>query len=183
MDRAEQSAALAELALNRGPGGGALRDDLRLCGVVVLQPALALLHLAAQVRDLAEDERILLVDAVDRVDPGEHLVEARGAEQDGQRRVLVRGRVELDEPGRELALRGLQAALGDDQVVRVGRQVVLDVLELHVGEVVRLDRALQAGVELLDLPEDGLGFGLLRRDAVSGRRNCSRGKERCERDD
>src|SRR5213078_223257 len=70
VDRAEQSAALAELALNRGPGGGALRDDLRLCGVVVLQPALALLHLAAQVRDLAEDERILLVDAVDRVDPG-----------------------------------------------------------------------------------------------------------------
>ena len=70
-----------------------------------LQLSLALLNLASQGHDLLQDERVLLRDPVDRIHPAEHVVEARRAEQNDERRVLaaLRG-VDIDETRRKLAL-------------------------------------------------------------------------------
>src|SRR5207248_1503933 len=73
----------------------------------------------------------------------------------------------------DLALLHLSPEVGD----------LLDVRELDVREVVRLDRALQARVELLDLRKDALGLRLLGRDRISGCRNSRRCCERCQGDD
>src|SRR5437868_15242763 len=52
VDRGQERLALAELALNRRPGRGALAHDLNLLGVRALQLALPLLDLASQGHDL-----------------------------------------------------------------------------------------------------------------------------------
>ena len=63
-----------------------------------------------------------------------------------------------------------EALLRHHERVGVVLQVVPDPGELDVGEVVGLDRALQARVELLDLRHHALRLGLLGGDAwISGR--------------
>src|SRR5207244_10617996 len=146
-DRAQERLPLAELALDRRPGRRALSDDLDLLRVGVLQLALPRLHFPPELHHLLEDERILLGHAILRIHPGEHLVEARRAEEDDERRVLAFGGVEADDAPRRLLLRAVQAPLRDREAVRVLREVVLDVAELDVREVVRLDGALEARVE------------------------------------
>ena len=113
-----------------------------------------------------------------------HLIEALGTEQHRERRVSAVGRVHVDEPGRELPLRRLEALPGDPEVVRVGGEVVLDVRQLHVREVVSLDRTLQARIELLDLRHHALRLRSLRGDRVCGSGPRSGRRERgCECDD
>ena len=188
LDRAEQRLALPELALDRGAGGIPFGDDLHLLFLSVLEAPLPLLHLTAEVRDLAQDERVLLPDAVDGVHTAEHVVEARGAEQHREAGILAFGGVEIDQPRGELPLRPLQALLGDDEGVRVGGKIVLDSCQLDVGEVVGLDRPLQARVELLDLAEDALRLSAFGRDCwirkcgySSQRKSRNQCDDRCRR--
>src|SRR5437762_9355760 len=77
----------------------------------------------------------------------------------------------------------LEAPLRDREAARVQREIVLDVRELHVREVVRLDRALEARVQLLDLAEHALGLRLFRLNGISGGRNSGRSTQRYQRDD
>ena len=179
LDRAEQRLTLPELALDRGAGGIPFGDELHLLAARVLEAPLPLLHLPAEVCDLAQDERVLLPDAVDGVHAAEHVVEARGAEQHREAGILAFGGVEVDQPRRELPLCPLQALLGDDEGVRVGGKIVLDSCQLDVGEVVGLDRPLQARVELLDLAEDALRLSAFGRDC--GIRKCGYSSQRKSR--
>ena len=68
------------------------------------------------------------------------------------------------------ALRDAEALPRGDQVLRVRREVALDLLELDVRVVVRLDRLLEVPVQALDLGHDRLGLRALRRDRLRGRR-------------
>ena len=111
--------------------------------------------------------------------PAEHVVEARGAEQHREAGILAFGGVEVDQPRRELPLCPLQALPGDDEGVRVGGKIVLDSSQLDVGEVVGLDRPLQARVELLDLAEDALRLSAFGRDC--GIRKCGYSSQRKSR--
>jgi hypothetical protein len=60
----------------------------------------------------------------------------------------------------------------------VDREIVLDPLQLRVREVVCVPRALEARVELLDLDQNALSFGLLRTDRRVGG-SCAGRKNRC----
>jgi hypothetical protein len=55
-------------------------------------------------------------------------------------------------------------------MLRVGGQIRVDLLELDVRVVPRLDRLLEVGVQALDLGHDRLGLRALRRDRLRGGR-------------
>ena len=69
-----------------------------------------------------------------------------------------------------------EALLGDHEVTGVRVQVGVDLAELHVRVVVRLDRLLELDVELVNLRQHGLGLRALRLDRVRRRR--ARGEKR-----
>jgi hypothetical protein len=104
-DRAQQRPALAELALDRGLGRVPLCDDLHLLGVGVLEELLPVLHLAPEASDLTQHERVLLRHPLGGIHAADHVVEALGSEKHGEPRILVAGRVDVDEPVRKLRLR------------------------------------------------------------------------------
>jgi len=173
VDRAEQSLALPELLLHRSAFRGAFGDDLGLLGMRVLQPGAVFLDGAPELDDLGQHSRVLVGDAVGGVDAVDHVVEARRADDHVDRGTLVPGGVEGDEPGRERLLGPQEARLRDGELVRVVPQVALDLLQPDVREVVRLDRFLDARVELVVLTEHVLRLGLLRADrGVAKRRGC-----------
>ena len=67
-----------------------------------------------------------------------------------------------------MSLRVPQARTGDRQMARVRLQLGVDPIELHVGEVVGLDRVRELRVDLLDLAEHVLGLGALGVDVRVG---------------
>jgi hypothetical protein len=130
------------------------------------------LHLRPERLDLAGDPRVLVGDAVDGLDPAQQVVQARCAEDDVERRGGRAGRVDGDEAPRERLLRVRVVRARDGEGVTVPLQVALDLLQLVGRGVVGLDRALEARVDLLDLPQDPIGLGFLRRNrpGIRGRR-------------
>src|SRR5207244_8792170 len=88
------------------------------------------MHYLVPERDHVVDERrILLRDRVDGLDPRDEVVEAASSEDDGERRLLLLGRVDRDEPFRKRALRTCEVPASDAQGLPVDLQFVLDVLQ------------------------------------------------------
>ena len=105
----------------------------------------------------------------------EQILEARRAEEHRQGRVVRRrGRVGRHEPCGERVLRELEVRAGERQLPPVLLEVAFDLLQLDVGEVVRLDRRTEAAIDLIDLRENLLRLGLLRLDARVRRSGCRR---------
>ena len=178
LDRGEQSLALCELALDRAALRRLVGDDLDLSLLGALEPPLALDRLCAEALDLPEHARVLRGNAIDGVDPVEQVVDRLGREDDLERAAAAAALVERDEARRQVRLSGLETRSRDRQMVGVRPQLTLDPVELDVREVVRLDRKRQLPVDLLDLGEDALRLGLLRRDGRIG----GRGSHGCQRD-
>jgi hypothetical protein len=128
--------------------------------------------------------RVLVGDAVDRLDPVQEVVEAPRAEEDVERRRGVALDVDGDEALGERRLGRLQVPARDAELELRALEAPVDAPELDVGEVVRLDRPLEAAVDLLDLREDLLRLPLLRCDGarIGGRCTCRR-ERREESDD
>ena len=126
--------------------------------------------------DVPEHLRVLVADALHHVEPAEQVVEVLGAEQDLDRATAVAVHVQRAQPLGDVRLSGVEALLGDHEMVRVRVQVGVDLVELHVRVVVRLDRLLELDVRLLDLRQHGLGLGALRLDRVRRRRADARQK-------
>jgi hypothetical protein len=76
-----------------------------------------------------------------------------------------------------------EVGAGDSELEPVPLQVALDPVELDVREVVRLDRVLEARVDLLDLAENLLRLRLLGRDRARIRRRCTGREERRSQSD
>jgi len=173
LDRREHPLALRELRLDRRLLRRAVGDDLPLLAARALQLRLPPDHVAAEAHDLVQHPGVLLRDAVRRIEAAHHVVEALGPEDHLEPGVVgVRG-VERDEPPLERLLADLQVRPGDDEVVAVDLEILLDPRELDIREVVRLDRLLELRVAALDLREHARCLRALRRHGgVSGGRNC-----------
>ncbi len=170
LDRGEELAPLSELALDVRLLGGEARDELSLLGVLGGELVLLCAHELAERDHLAEHLGVLVGDAVDGVEVAQEVVEALRAEEHVERRVLLVGRVERDEPRRQHLLRAPEVVARDVEVVAVHLLVVLDLAELVLGAVVRLDLLPELLVDLVDLGEHGLGLRLLRADRRIGGR-------------
>ena len=171
LDRREQPPALRELAFDLRLLGGEACDEAALLGMLVGELALLFAHELAERDHLGEHLGVLVGDAVDGVEIAEEVVEAPRTEQHVERRVLVVGRVERDEPGGQALLSMLEVAARDREIVAVHLLVVLDLAEPVPRPVVRLDLQPELLVDLVDLGEHGLGLRLLRADRrVGGRR-------------
>ena len=115
-----------------------------------------------------DERRVLLRDRVERLDPRDEVVEARGAEDDGEGRLAVLRRVDRDEPLRERLLRGGEVAARDaERLSCSARAVCWTSCELRGRALVAAVRDLRARVELLELRGDALCLGLR-----AGNRGC-----------
>ena len=114
----------------------------------------------------AEHLRVLVADALHHVEPAEQVVEVLGAEQDLDGATAVAVHVQRAQALGDVRLGGAEALLGDDEMTRVRVQVGVDLVELHVRVVVRLDRLLELDVRLVNLRQHGLRLGALRLDRV-----------------
>jgi hypothetical protein len=124
---------------------------------------LPLLDLLLEAADLREDLRVLVGDPARRLDPVEDVVQARGAEDDlDQLRAPVH--VQVDEPRLERPLGLAQVGAGDLQPLVVDLLLGLDLVELDLLGVERLDDVAEIRVELLDLRQDLLCLSLFRLD-------------------
>jgi hypothetical protein len=65
-----------------------------------------------------------------------------------------------------VGLGGIEALLGHHEVARVRVQVGVDLVELDVRVVVRLDRLLELDVRLVNLRQHGLSLGAFRLNRV-----------------
>ena len=110
------------------------------------------LHGALEREDLVEHVPVERGDAVCGVDPGEDVVEIRGAEDHLERRGL-RARVERDEPLGDHLLAPLEVALREPELALIDHLVVLHLRELDVCEVDPLVGLPEARVERLHLGE------------------------------
>ena len=124
--------------------------------------------LGAEPLHLLQHLCVLLGDTIDRVEPVDHVLEARAAQED-----LERGRrvahVQVAQPARESALGNLEVPAGDAHLAVVRPQVGLDRVKLDRGGVVRLDRLPELRVERLDVREHPLSLGPLVFDGVGQR--------------
>jgi hypothetical protein len=100
-DRRQELPALSQLRLDVLPLRRALRHDVLLLALRVLKLDAVPLDRGLRGRHLADDVSVLLRRPVQRVDAIDEVVETRGAEQDGERRVLPRGVVGGHEPRRQ----------------------------------------------------------------------------------
>src|ERR671919_236521 len=177
LDRGEQLLALGQLRLDRCLLRRPLGDLLGLLGARVLELVAVLVNLAAILAYLREDPRVLARHALDRVDPGDDVVQALRAEKHLERGVAVAVHVDVAETLGDAGLRDVQALARGDEMACVDVELTVDAIELDVRVVVGLDRDRQARVEVLQLADDGLRLRLLVLDVrVGGGR--SRGKQK-----
>ena len=143
LDPGEHLLALGELALDRLLLARALGHDLGLPLARRLQPLAALLDLLAELPDVPEHLRVLVADALHHVETAEQVVEVLRAEEDLDRAAAVAVDVQRAQPLRDVRLSGVEALLRDHEMARVRVQVGVDLVELDVRVVVRLDRLLE----------------------------------------
>ncbi len=161
LDRRQQLPPLGELALDRRLLGRTLGDEPRLLDVRRLEARSALLDGPPVGLHLRQDLGALVRDAVHRVDPRDQLVDRARAEQYLEPVVLARPRCTSGRARSEsICLRTRQILAREPELELVLPQVALDLAELLVGEVVRVDRPLEVRVEPLDLSEDALRLRL-----------------------
>ena len=100
-----------------------------------------------------DESRVLIGHGVDGLDPRDEIVEAAGAEDHGERGLLLIRGVDRDEPFRESVLSAAEVAAGDAQRLPVDAELVLDEPQLAVRYWVAAVCALRCGVELLQANE------------------------------
>ena len=138
---------------------------MRACAVRArLQLRAALLDLLAELLHVSEHLCVLVADALHHVEPPEQVVEVLRAENDLDGTAAVAVDVERPQPLCDVRLGGTEALLGDHEMARVRVEIGVDLGELLVREVVRLDRLLELRVRLLDLREHRLCLCPLRLD-------------------
>ena len=115
-----------------------------------------------------EHLRVLVADALHHVETSEEIVEVLRAEDDLDRAATVTVDVERAQPVRDVHLSDTEALLCDDEMPRVRVELGVDLPELHVRVVVRLDRLLELRLRRLDLGENGLSLRALRLDRRIG---------------
>ena len=164
LDGREELVLLRDLRLDRLLLRCLLGDDPRLVGARLLEVLATCLDLLAVLLDRVQDPRVLARDALDRVEPGDDVVEALRAEDHLERRVALAVDVEVAEALLDALLRDDEALPGGREVLRVRHEVGVDAIELDVRVVPRLDRRLELVVHALDLGDDRLGLGTLRLD-------------------
>ena len=145
-------------------------DHLHLPGMRHAKGRAARRHLAAESLHLAEHLRVLARDAIDRVEAVDQILEARRAEEELERRGRLAADVEVAQPAGEAILRDAEVRPRDLHLPPVHAELRLDLAELHVRGVVRLDGLLELRVERLDLLEHLPRLGLLRVDPRVGER-------------
>jgi hypothetical protein len=145
-----------------------VRNDLHLRLLRALESALPLDHLRAEALHLAQHACVLLGHTIDGVEAVQQVVDRLGAEDDLDRAPVAAVLVERDEALGEMRLGCLEARARDRQVARVRLELALDPVELHVREVVGLDRVRELAVDLLDLRQHALRFRTLARDRRIG---------------
>ena len=160
-NRGEEPPALGEPALGRLPLRRLVGDDPLLRLPRPLELRLAADHGGAEALHLAQHAGVLRRDALDGVEAVQKILDRLRPQDHLEHPRVAASRVERDETVGEMRLRVHEAAARDRQMPRVRLQVLADPVELHVGEVVRLDRVRQLPVDLLGLGEDGLRLGLL----------------------
>jgi hypothetical protein len=118
-------------------GGEPPRDVVALRGARLDQPLLpdslvaqqsSVSHDLVLVADHLVDEcRVLLGDGIDGLDPGDEVVEAAGAENHGEGRLLVFRRVDRNEPLRQCVLRAGEVHARDAERLPVHTELLHDV--------------------------------------------------------
>ena len=176
LDRRQQAVLLRELRLDRLLLRGAILDDLRLTRARLLEVGAARLDFLAVALDRSEDLRVLARHPLDRVEPRDDVVEAARAEDHLERRVALPVDVQITKSLGDALPRDDEALLRGDQMLRVRREIVVDLLKLNVCVVVCLDRLLEVAVQAVDLGHDRLGLRALRRDRLARCR--SNGKQK-----
>ena len=104
--------------------------------------------LLAELLDVSEHLRVLVTDALHHVEATEQIVEVLRAEDDLDGAAAVTVDVEGPQPLGDVPLCDTEALAGDHEMVRVRVEVGVDLPELDVRVVVRLDRLLELGVGL-----------------------------------
>jgi len=121
--------------------------------------------------DLVHDGDVLTRDRLHGLDAIDEILDARRAEHDAERGLLVARRVDRDEPLHERPLRLHEVRARCAQTDLVDLQVVLDLVQLHRRHLVAAACALETCVELVDLRRDALRLGSLAADGgVAGSR-------------
>ena len=144
--------------------GGLLCNDRLLLALRVLELQAVTLNRRLRLGHLGDDVPVLCRGRVDRLHVLDEVVEARRSKQHRERRVLLARRVRGDEPLRQFLLRPFQARDRHVQLDLVVAEVAADLVQPHVGEVVRLDCCVQVLVDLVDLTKDLLRLRFLRAD-------------------
>ncbi len=145
---------------------GLLGHDPRLILACLLEIGPARLDLLAIPLDRLQDPRVLARDALDGVEPRDDVVEALRAEDHLERRVALPVDVQVAQSLGDALLRDDEALLRRGEVLRVRREVGVDLSELDVRVVPGLDRLLELGVHAVDLGHDRLGLLALRGDRL-----------------
>jgi hypothetical protein len=113
---------------------------------------------------LVQHRKILRRHRLHGLDAIHEIVDARRAEQDGKRRLVVTRRIDRDEPLHERVLRALEVRARRAERNLVDLQVVLDDVQLLRRCEIQRARALEAAVELRDLRHHLLRLRALRAD-------------------
>ena len=169
LERRVELLLLRNLRLDVALRGGALRDELRLRVVRALQDLAAVLGRCAEVLHLRKHICVGLRHRLRVVDPRDHVVKALRAENDLERRFLIR-RVQRNEALRDRALPDLEVVLRDAQLTPVLTHVALDLRQLRTRCVVLRPRALERIGQLREPRHDLLRLGPFRRHRGVGER-------------
>ena len=180
LDPGAHPLALGELVLDPLLLARPLGDDLGLLRPGALQRRPPRFHFLAEPLYLLEHLRVLVADALHHVEAPEEVVEVLGTEEDLDGAAAVAVDVERPQPVRDVHLCRAEALLGDDEVMRVRLEIGVDLPELDVRVVVRLDRPFELHVRLLDLRQDCLCLGALRVDRGIRRRRRNESQQKRE---
>ena len=182
LDRREQPLLAAELRADARLRRSARCDEPALALVRAHERMLVGRHGLLEADDLVHHRDVLARDRLHRLDAVDEILDARRAEHDAERRLIVARRVDRDEPLHERLLRLNEIRARRVQPDLVDLQVVLDLVQLHRRHLVAAARALETCVELLDLRRDALRLGSFAADGgVAGSRaGCDEGRSNGE---
>jgi len=146
----------------RGLGG---EQATRACPLSMQQQP-ALHDLVLEPEHLVDQGGILRRDRVDRLDPGDEVVETACAEDHRQGGLLLIRGVDRDEPFLERSLRLGEIATGHAECLAIDDELTLDRRKLLVRRLVSAVRPLGRRVELLQPRLHGLGLRTLCADLI-----------------
>src|SRR3954469_8258091 len=149
-----------------------LRDDLLLLRLGAMQTRGLACDVRAEYRHVPYDGAALVVDAVDRVDACQQVVETRRTEQHLDRAVRIARRVHAQRLTCERLLRALEIDASDAELPARPIEIVRDVREFHVREVPAFDSTRKLDFNAADLGDDALRLCLLGSDGSGFRGRC-----------